>query len=371
MFIDAMGLILADNKKISLGELSKPRALAAVPFGGRYRIIDYMLSDMVNSGIKSVGILTLNKYKSLMDHLGTGASWDLDRKNFGLHILPPYVNSESSGNGMEEADELVGLLDFIRSNRSMYAIIANSNMILNTSFNDFLEKHEQSGADMSAMYNRDGTKYGVPNYIFDVDRKGYVKDMLLNPEKTISNRCSLGIIVLKRELLIDMISDMISRGERNFGVHTLIKKYDTMRVRAHEYKGLVLRINNIQGYFNSSMLLLDDQVRADLFWNGMPIYTKVKDEAPTLYFENSQVGNSIVSDGCRIMGTVQNSMLFRGVTISRNSSIKNCVIMQDVHISENCELENVIIDKNVVIRPGIKLVGHKDYPVVIGKGAIV
>lgn len=369
MFIDAMGLILADNNKISLGELSKPRALAAVPFGGRYRIIDYGLSNMVNSGIKSVGILTLNKYKSLMDHLGTGASWDLDRKNFGLHILPPYVNSESMG--MEDAEELVGLLDFVRSNRSTYVFISNSNMILNTTFNDFLEKHEQSGADISVMYNRDGIKYGIPNYIFDVDRKGYVKDMLQNPEKSASNRCSLGIIVLKRDLLIDLISEMIARGERNFGVHSLVKKYDTLRVRAHEYKGLVLRINNVQGFFNSSMMLLDDQIRADLFWNGMPIYTKVKDEAPTLYFENSKVSNAIISDGCRIMGTVQNSMLFRGVTVSRNSTIKNCVIMQDVHISENCELENVILDKNAVIRPGIKLVGHRDYPVVIGKGAIV
>jgi len=369
MFIDAMGLILADNNRITLGELSKPRALAAVPFGGRYRIIDYMLSDMVNSGVKSVGILTLNKYKSLMDHLGTGASWDLDRKNFGLHILPPYVNSESTG--IEDGEELEGLLDFIRSNRSTYVIISNSNMILNTTFNDFVEKHEQSGADLSVMYNRDGTKYGVPNFIFDVDRKGYVKDMLQNPEKTSSNRCSLGIIVLRRELLIDLISEMIARGERTFGVHALTKKYDSLRIRAQEYKGLVLRINSIQTYFNSSMLLLDNQVRADLFWNGMPIYTKVKDEAPTLYFENSRVGNSIVSDGCRIMGTVQNSLLFRGVTVSRNSKVTNSVIMQDVHISENCELENVIIDKNVVIRPGIKLVGHKDYPVVIGKGAIV
>jgi len=369
MFIDAMGLILADNKKISLGELSKPRALAAVPFGGRYRIIDYMLSDMVNSGIKSVGILTLNKYKSLMDHLGTGASWDLDRKSFGLHILPPYVNSESME--IEDAEELAGLLDFIRSNRSTYVVIANSNMILNTTFNDFIEKHEQSGADMSVMYNRDGTKYGEPNYIFDVDRKGYVKDMLLNPEKTASNRCSLGIITLRRDLLIDLISDMIARGERTFGVHALTKKYDTLRIRAYEYKGLVLRINNVQGYFNSSMLLLDDQIRADLFWNGMPIYTKVKDEAPTLYFDNSKVSNSIISDGCRIMGAVEDSILFRSVTVSRNSKIRNCVIMQDVHISENCELENVILDKNAVIRPGIKLVGHRDYPVVIGKGAIV
>lgn len=369
MFFDAMGLILADNNKISIGELSKPRALAAVPFGGRYRIIDYMLSNMVNSGIKSVGILTLNKYKSLMDHLGTGASWDLDRKNFGLHILPPYVNSESTST--EDGEEMAGLLDFVRSNRTEYVIIANSNMILNTTFNDFVEMHEQSGADLSVMYNRDGTKFGIPNYIFDVDRKGYVTDMLFNPEKTQLNRCSLGIITLKRTVLIDLISDMMAHGERYFGVHTLLKRHNTLKIKAYEYKGLVLRINNVQTYFNASMKLLDDQIRADLFWKGMPVYTKVKDEAPTLYHENCNVKNAIVSDGCRIMGSVDSSILFRGVSIAANSLVQNCVIMQDAHIAENCLLENVILDKNAVIRPGTKLVGHKDYPVVIDKGAIV
>lgn len=371
MFIDAMGLILADNKRISLGELSKPRALAAVPFGGRYRIIDYMLSNMVNTGIKSVGIVTLNKYRSLMDHLGSGSPWDLDRKNLGLQLLPPYVNSESSEN--EDAAELEGLLNFLRSNRAKYVVIAESNVILNTPFNDFIEKHEQSGADISVMYNRDGTKYGDPSMILDIDRKGIVKDILLNPEKSTSNRCSLGILVMRRDMMIDVLSEMVSRGEKAIGVGflSILKKFDMLRIRGYEFKGLILRINNVKGYFDASMLLLDDQVRADLFWHGMPIYTKVKDEAPTLYFENAKVSNAIISDGCRIMGTVEHSTLFRGVTVSRNSKITNCVIMQDVHISENCELENVILDKNSVIRPGIKLVGHRDYPVVIGKGAIV
>ncbi|HOO62205.1 MAG TPA: glucose-1-phosphate adenylyltransferase subunit GlgD [Bacillota bacterium] len=369
MFIDAMGLIFGDNKKITLGELSRPRALSAIPFGGRYRIIDYMLSNMVNSGIKNVGILTYNKYKSLMDHVGTGASWDLDRKNFGLHILPPYVNSEATS--IEGDEEMAGLLDFIRSSRSAYVIIANSNVILNTTFNEFVEDHKESGADISVMYNRDGTKYGSPNYILEVDRKGMVKDMLFNPEKSSSSRSSLGIITMRRELLIDLIAEMMARGSGHMGIHSFVKMYDTLKVHAYEYKGLILRINSVQTYFNSSMLLLDNQVRADLFWNGMPIYTKVKDEAPTLYSDSCHVSNSIISDGCRIAGSVEDSMLFRGVAVSKNCDIKNCVIMQDVHISENCHLENVILDKNSVIRPGIKLVGHKDYPVVIGKGAIV
>ena len=150
MFNNAMGLILADNKKISLGELSNPRALSAMPFGGRYRIIDFMLSNMVNSGVKNVGLLTYNKYKSLMDHTGTGGAWSLDRKNDGLHILPPYVNSEATNISSDE--ELTGVIDFLRQSRTPYVIVAGANVILNTTFDAFIKSHEESGADISVMY---------------------------------------------------------------------------------------------------------------------------------------------------------------------------------------------------------------------------
>lgn len=367
MFTDAMGLILADNKKISLGELSSPRALSAIPFAGRYRIIDFVLSNMVNSGIKNVGILTYNKYKSLMDHLGTGAPWSLDRKNDGLHILPPYVNSEATNIAGDE--ELAGLIDFLKTSRTTYVIVANSNVVLNTSFDDFIESHKKTGADISVMYNRDGTKYGKPCYILDTDKDGFVKDMLFNPAKCSSNKSSLGIICLRRDLLIDSIARQMAHGLTHFGVHSFVKMFDELKVHATEYSGVVLRINSVQTYFNASMSLIDDAVRNDLFWNGEPVYTKIKDEAPTLYFDNAAVSNCIVSDGCRIYGNVEESIVFRGVTISKNTTIKNCVIMQDAHISENCHLENVILDKNAFVRPGVRLVGHHDYPVVIGKGA--
>ena len=196
-----MGLILADNKKISLGELSNPRALSAMPFGGRYRIIDFMLSNMVNSGIKNVGLLTYNKYKSLMDHTGTGGAWSLDRKNDGLHILPPYVNSEATNISSDE--ELTGVIDFLRQSRTPYVIVAGANVILNTTFDSFIKSHEESGADISVMYNRDGTKFGNPSYILDIDDDGFVRDMLYNPAKATSPKCSLGILCLRRDLLID------------------------------------------------------------------------------------------------------------------------------------------------------------------------
>ncbi|MCR5616938.1 MAG: glucose-1-phosphate adenylyltransferase subunit GlgD [Clostridiales bacterium] len=367
MFTSAMGLILADNKKISLGELSGPRALSAMPFAGRYRIIDFVLSNMVNSGIKNVGILTYNKYKSLMDHLGTGAPWSLDRKTDGLHILPPYVNSEATNIAGDE--EMAGIIDFLRTSRTTYVIVANSNIVLNTTFDDMIKAHERNNADITVMFNRDGTKFGSPAYILELDDDGFVKDMLFNPQKSASNKSSLGIICIRRDLLIDLIAKQMAHATSHFGVHSFVKMFDELKVYGYEYSGIALRINSVKTYFDASMNLIDESIRNDLFWSGEPVYTKIKDEAPTLYFNNAQVSNVIVSEGCRIYGSVEESVLFRGVTISKNTTIKNCVIMQDAHISENCHLENVILDKNAIVRPGIRLVGHRDFPVVIGKGA--
>ncbi|MDD2533437.1 MAG: glucose-1-phosphate adenylyltransferase subunit GlgD [Eubacteriales bacterium] len=370
MFIDAMGLILADNKKIHLGELSRPRALAAIPFAGRYRIIDFMLSNMVNSGITNVGVAAMHKYKSLMDHIGTGSSWDLDRKKQGLQILPPYINSSNTESTLE-GDDLAGLLDFLQADSHKHVILANSNVIFNTTFVDLVTRHEDSGSDITVLYNRDGIRYGSPSVILEIDRKGLVQDMMINPAKPNSNRCSMGVIVIGRELLLDLVSEMVARGEHDFSVEKLIKRYDQFKVRGLEYKGAVLRINSVPTYFNATMKILEEDIREELFNPDLPVYTKVKDEAPTLYDENNDVSNSVISDGCRILGSVTNSMIFRGATISRHAVIKNSIIMQDVYVSEGVILENVIIDKKCVIRPGIKLLGQADYPVVIGKGAIV
>ncbi|MEA4888478.1 MAG: glucose-1-phosphate adenylyltransferase subunit GlgD [Clostridiaceae bacterium] len=370
MFINAMGLILADHKRIQLGELSRPRALAAVPFGGRYRIIDFMLSNMVNSGITSIGVIAMSKYKSLMDHLGTGSSWDLDRKKQGLNILPPYINSVNVDKG-GEIDDLTGLLDFFRANKHKYVVVANSNIVFNATLNDFVCQHEDSGDDMSVLYNRDSIKFGSPSMILDLDRRGMLRDVMLNPPKPASTRCSLGVVVLSRELLIDWVSESVARGEHDFSVDNLLKRFDRCRIHGYEFRDLVLRINSIPTYFASTMRLLEENTRRSLFWSGLPVYTKVKDEAPTLYGVGNEVSNSVISDGCLINGTLTDSMLFRGVTVSAHANVRNCVIMQDTFISEGVELDHVIVDKNCVIRPGIKLVGQKDYPVVIGKGAIV
>lgn len=368
MLRDTCGLILADDKRIQLGELSRPRALSAIPFGGRYRIIDFALSNMVNSGIKSVGVSTFEKYKSLMDHLGTGSAWDLDRKNNGLSLIPPYISAEHYS---DSSDDLTGVLDYYRGLNEKYIVVMSSNVILNSTFLEMAAAHEEKKADITIAYNRDGEKGGHPNYILDISRSERVKSVFLNPMKPVSNRSSLGILYMERQLFVDTISDVISRGNSQIGIDYFLKQFDRYKIFGYEMKSTTLRINSISSYFQETMRSIDEPVRSAIFWPENPVFTKVKDEAPAMYTEKSNVKGSLVSDGCLIEGDVRHSLLFRGVTVGERSRIKNSIIFQDTYIAEGCELENVIIDKDCIIRPGIKLIGQEAHPIVIGKGSVV
>lgn len=368
MFIDATGIILADDKRVHLSELSRPRALAAVPFGGRYRIIDFGLSNMANSGVTLVGVSTLNKYKSLMDHLGTGSAWDLDRKNQGLHILPPYLTSENYYN---ESDDLKGLLDFIRGSRHKDVIIASSNVIFTCDYGDVFDAHNESGADVTVMYNRDGITDGNVNVILDIDRRGRVKDVYVNPEKAATNRNSLGVLLMSKELCVDILADAVAHGVSNLTTELILRKADMLDIRGYEFKEPVLRIGSIQSYFKASMDVLDPKIARSIFWGEDPVYTKVKDEAPAYIDPDVEVKNCLVSDGCLIHGNVEDCVLFRGVEIGRGCKIRNSIIFQGATIGDNVELDHVIIDKDCTIRANTRLMGQIEYPVVIGKGATV
>lgn len=374
MYKDAMALILADNQRIDMGELTRHRPLSAIPYAGRYRIVDFMLSNIVNTGITSVGIMTYSKYRSLMDHIGTGSPWDLDRKNTqGLTILPPYANAENTYPvySSDNAD-LVSVLDYSRSNRGKYVVVTDCTMLFSATFDEMILRHEASGADLTFLYTRMIPRKDAYHLVVDTDRKNNLRNVFIKPEKPVTNKVSMGVIVLGKSLFEDLVSEAISKGERGLSVYGLLMMHAHLQVKGFEFKEFVQHINSVQAYFANTMQLLDaGDARKALFWSGLPVYTKVKDEAPALYASGSQATGSIISDGCRVIGEVRRSMLFRGVMISRNARIKNCIIMQDSYISENCELENIIIDKDCVVRPGIKLVGSNEHPIVIGKGTVL
>ncbi|MGB4610798.1 MAG: glucose-1-phosphate adenylyltransferase subunit GlgD [Saccharofermentanales bacterium] len=368
MLIDAMGIILADNSRVKLGELNDERALAATPFGGRYRIIDFMLSSMVNSGIKHVGILAETKYSSLMDHIGTGSHWDLDRLQQGLRIIPPYMQSDFFRSPSPQ--DLNGLYDFLKHSLHMYVVVAESNIVSNINFANFVKEHEKNGADVTVMYNHDANSLGSPNVALTFEDNKLV-DLQIDPLNVASDCSSLGAVVLSRTLLMDLLTQAISRSELLFNTEFILGKYKELTIRGYENNDMTFRINSLATYFSASMRLLESGVLQKLFKAENRIYTKVKNESPARYLKGNNVSNSLLSDGCDILGNVDNSVIFRGVKVGKHSKISNCIIMQDTVVRDGAELKNVIIDKGSVVRTGVRLQGSPDYPLVIRKGVIV
>lgn len=367
MFLDAAGLILADDRRLHLSELTRLRAFAAVPFAGRFRLIDFALSNLVNSGITRVGVATSNKYKSLMDHLGTGSDWDLDRRTQGLHILPPYLASD---NYYDEGDDLKGALDFLLSSKNEYVVVTTANNIYSADYSQYFLKHEESGADVSVLFNREIPNDGI-NLVLDIDENDKVTELYVNPQDRSVTANSIGVVILKKSLLESIVSNAISRGIPRLTLDLILRKYDELDIRAFEYDGTVLRINTVQSYFEASMKILDRQTNKDIFWTENLVYTKVKDEAPAFISDKAEVENSLVSDGCLVEGSVKDTVLFRSTDVGEGSCLENCVIMQGSRIGKNVKLKNVILDKDCVIKDGTELQGEENYPVVIGKGAIV
>lgn len=367
MLINAMGLILADKPGVQLSDLTKPRALAAVPFFGRFRLIDFMLSNMVNSDLVNVGVLTRSRYRSLMDHLGTGLFWDLDRMKQGLTLLTPFVaSSGATGN----SSDLTGLFEFLLGSREEYVVISDGNLVVNIDLKEILNRHIERGADMTVLYHKTNEKI-VPSYYLSVE-DGLVTDLMVDKWQVKMDNTVLGILVISRRLLISIVADMMAHGQNEFSIETLLKSYARYRIQALEYNDICLVITNLASYFKANLLMLQEDYRHKIFHTaGRPIFTKIKNEAPAYYEQASFVSNSVISDGCSIHGSVCDSILFRGAHVGKGSNLERCIIFQNAYIAEGAKLHDVILDKNTFIQDGISLQGQMAYPVVIEKGARV
>ncbi len=369
MLTDAMGLILADNRRIQLDALNQPRALAAVPFAGRFRIIDFTLSNMVHCGIKRVGVVALTRYKSLMDHIGTGAWWDLDRIRQGLYLIPPYINPITRA---PDRTDVQSIIDYVQSGNQSHVFISSSDYVSNIRYKPLLDRHLEAGADMSVYFARDGLVPRAFSLSVELDDNSIVRDLMIDYPKAVTELNAFGLIVISKSLLLQILGEMMARGIADFSIIGLLQLYKQFRILAVEHQGLLLRIYDTASYFDASMRVLDSQVRCELFSTERPIYTKAKNRAPCIIWpESGKVSNVLASDGCAIRGEVSNSVLFRGCTIGRNARVTNCVLLQDVQISEGVILDHVIIDKNSVIKMDGKLLGQAGYPIVIGRNSIV
>ncbi|MBT9625902.1 glucose-1-phosphate adenylyltransferase subunit GlgD [Ruminococcus bicirculans] len=369
---NVLGLVFANMHDTTLGDMTKNRTMGSVMFGGRYRLIDFPLSNMVNSGISEVGVITKSNYQSLLDHLGSAREWDLARKKGGLYILPPFGNVESTlYRGRIEA--LYGAMSFIKHSRAKYVILSDCDVVTNIDYKPIVAAHIESGADITAVahtgvYSSEDIKTST---VFNVDADKNVTSVLINPD--ISGTCttSLNVLVMSMDFLIETVNDAMARGNVSFERNILQEKCRELKIKIYEYDNYFSKLNSPESYFKSNMALLEPENARKLFVPKRSIYTKVSDNAPVKYDLDSKVSNSLIADGCIIEGEVENSVLFRGVKVGKGAKVKNCILMQGTVVGDNAELNYLITDKNVSICENHILTSSPQYPMYVGKGASV
>lgn len=368
---DALGIIFPNAHDSLVPELVAERTMASVPFGGRYRLIDFVLSSMVNSGISNVSIVVKQNYHSLMDHLGSGREWDLTRKRGGLNLVPPYAEANvKQYRGRVEA--LASLVEFLEDQKEEFVIMSDSDVVFNFDFNELIDAHVASQADVTVMYQRSPIPQGLKedNYTLKL-QDGRVTELLTNDYRPGVQNLSMNVYIIQRESLITMIKDASIRGLLYFEKDILARNLELLNVQGFEYTGYTARIADRKTYFEENMRLLDPKNLDALFPEDKPVYTKVHDNAPTRYAMDCRVKNSMLADGCIIEGEVENCVLFRGVKVKKGAKVKNCVLMQNTVVESGAEVEYTVTDKNVKITADKKLSGTDTFPVYVAKGHTV
>ncbi len=370
----AMGVIFPNNYDQLVPELVNVRLMASIPFASRYRMIDFILSSMANSGIDNISIMVHNNYHSLMDHLGSGREWDLVRKNGGLNIFPPFAE-RTSQRSTGRVGSLASILDFLRSQKEKYVVIADTNIAVNIDFHAVIQAHIESGADVTAVYNQQTLPESIVNtqrndkgfyYTFAVENGRITKIYVNSRERGVQN-FSMNIYVIDRELLIDSVNNAFVLGQQYFERDILLPQVSRLNIQAYKYDGYIARISGMKSYFDENMKLLDDY-NLDALFSGAPIYTKIRDDNPTRYINGAKARNVMVADGCIIEGEVENSILFRGVKVAKGAKVKNCILMQDTVVEAGAEIEYLITDKQVKVTAGKEMKGTDTFPFYIAKG---
>ncbi len=372
--LNALGIIFPNSYDPLVPELVNLRLMASIPFASRYRMIDFILSSMANCGIDNISIMVNNNYHSLMDHLGSGREWDLARKNGGLNIFPPFAEKTSKPY-TGRVGAMASILDFLRSQKEKYVVISDTNIAVNFDFNDMLKAHMESGADITSAYNEqefpESLMRNTSNdkgfyYTFSIDQ-GRVTKIYVNAREPGIHNFGMNIHIIDRELLINLVNTAFVRGHSYFERDIMLPQLDRLHVHAYKYEGYLARISGMKSYFDENMKLLEDE-NLDALFSAAPIYTKIRDDNPTRYIPGAQVQNVMVADGCIIEGTVENSILFRGVKVAKGAVVKNCILMQDTVIEADAKVEYLITDKRVTISEGKEMKGTDSFPFYIAKG---
>ncbi len=367
---NCLGLVFANMHDIDLNELTENRTTGSIPFGARYRLIDFALSNMVNSGISTVGIITKHNFASLMDHLGSGRNWDLARKRGGLVILPPYGRP---GTGVYDGrlEALCNAKGWLQKRSEEYIVISDSNVVANINFSEVVDYHEKMGADVTMIYKKTETDgIGGEFHVIETEN-GSVTDIVREKGKKGVIKLSLDIIVMKREDVIELCTEAQKYSLTSFSGDFIRKNVGKKKIIGYEFNGFSETVNSMKSYYDANMALLTCENREGLFLSEKPVYTKVRDDFPASYGLEAKAENSLIADGCIIEGTVENSVLFRGVTVAKGAVVRKSILMQGTYVGENSRLDCVVTDKNVKITEESTLSGSKNYPVYFSKGKTV
>lgn len=361
-----LGIVFSNMHDDRMGDLTMVRTMGSVPYGGRYRLVDFALSNMVNAGIRDVGMITKSNYHSLMDHVGSGREWDLARKIGGLTILPPYARA---GAGMYRGnlDAISNIYAFLASSKAKYVLLCDCDVVANIDYNAMLAEHEESGAGISILCGRyDVAPHHGEDLVLSIQEDGFLRDAFQSADARGEQDVYMNAAIFDRELLLRLVADGVSHGK--YTMEEVIRdQAKTHTILCYKQEGWFYHMHSLTEYFEANMALLDAKVREELFRPERPILTKIRDEAPAKYGLSSNVKNSLVADGCIIEGTVENSIIFRGVKVGQGAVVKNSIVMQGSVIDDNAQLDYVILDKDVLIKDGRRLAGYLTYPVYVPK----
>ena len=374
---NALGIIFPNSYDDLVPDLTSVRLMASIPFAGRYRMIDFVLSSMVNCGIDNITVLVRENYFSLLDHLGSGREWDLTRKNGGLNIFPPFAQ-KNMGIYSGKVGSIASILGFLKSQKEKYVIMADANIAFNFDFKALLKEHIESGADVTVAYTKEELPASIRKsddlrkamyYTFDIE-DNRVRKIHINSQETGVQNFSMNIYVFEREQLIKLVNEAFIGGGVYLERDILLPNINELTINGYEYKDYVARITDLKGYFDENMRLLDDANLSALFEKNS-IYTKIRDDNPTRYVDGASAKNVMVADGCVIEGEIENCILFRGVKIGKGAKVKNAILMQDTIVEPGVNAEYVITDKKVTITEGKELKGTDSFPVFVAKRQVV
>ncbi len=370
--MNVMGIIFTNDA--SLGDLTHKRTMASLPFGGRYRQVDFALSNLSCAGVRHVGIISRHNYQSLMNHIGDGEEWGLELEEGGLEFLTPYAIS-TTYNYRGKLESLYSAMDFLEfGGDDELVVMIDSAVLSNIDLTKVVAAHVESGKDVTVV-----TKAGIANgakkldLALKLDAKGEVADIAVDFAAPADYVASMDIFVLNKKWLIEKVRDHMAHNLFHMDRDLVLggwQKGETS-VNVYEFDGVAMFNESVEEYFTNSLALIDKEVRHDIFGRNHPIYTKVRDRVPTYYGEDCEVEDCLIADGCIIEGEVEDSVLFRQVTVCEDAEVEDCVVMNDTVIGKGAELKYVILDKNVTVTPGAKLIGTKRNPIIIKRGETV